>query len=144
MVVSPTDPTKYVKLFMDDKREKNDSTWSTKIKQVVDKCPESDEVTLMSIFGKKPKLTTFKESGFDVYLYDTSRWYLLKSPSAQVEYEPVTHKHPSAFFVTSSKVGRQQRWGCCCSKGVTVRLPLDPGDDRNRRRTPCQTRGISQ
>eukprot|EP00918_Siedleckia_nematoides_P037115 GHVU01080507.1.p1 GENE.GHVU01080507.1~~GHVU01080507.1.p1 ORF type:complete len:156 (-),score=10.29 GHVU01080507.1:138-605(-) len=44
------------------------------------------------------------------------------------------------FLLTGSKVSRQQRRGCCCSKTVTVRLSLDPGDDQNRKRSPCPTK----
>eukprot|EP00918_Siedleckia_nematoides_P037098 GHVU01080479.1.p1 GENE.GHVU01080479.1~~GHVU01080479.1.p1 ORF type:complete len:136 (-),score=13.85 GHVU01080479.1:79-486(-) len=83
--------------------------------------------------------------GSDLTLYmrttlgeDRNHWYNSRKDLNPQEVELI--KAPE-FLLASSEVSLQQRRRCCCSKRVTVRLPLDPGDDQNRKRQPCQTIG---
>eukprot|EP00918_Siedleckia_nematoides_P078778 GHVU01172435.1.p1 GENE.GHVU01172435.1~~GHVU01172435.1.p1 ORF type:complete len:132 (-),score=14.59 GHVU01172435.1:892-1287(-) len=82
-----------------------------------------------------------KESGFIIYMRTidgaTGKWHML-SEGEDVEAESANNdNNVPEFLVADRNVGRERRRGCCCSKGVTVRLPLDPGDDQNRRKSPC-------
>eukprot|EP00918_Siedleckia_nematoides_P037112 GHVU01080503.1.p2 GENE.GHVU01080503.1~~GHVU01080503.1.p2 ORF type:complete len:109 (-),score=6.02 GHVU01080503.1:138-464(-) len=82
--------------------------------------------------------------GSDLTLYmrttlgeDRNHWYNSRKDLNPQEVELI--KAPE-FLLASSEVSLQQRRRCCCSKRVTVRLPLDPGDDQNRKRSPCPTK----
>eukprot|EP00918_Siedleckia_nematoides_P001330 GHVU01003158.1.p1 GENE.GHVU01003158.1~~GHVU01003158.1.p1 ORF type:complete len:169 (+),score=0.87 GHVU01003158.1:141-647(+) len=99
--------------------------------------------TVQDLVEKEDSNISFAEEKLTVYMRTPwklggHRWYSSRrAPLIRPRKENLT-KAPE-FLIASSKVGRQQRRGCCYSKGVTVRLPLHPGDDRHRRRSPCPT-----
>eukprot|EP00918_Siedleckia_nematoides_P002374 GHVU01005447.1.p1 GENE.GHVU01005447.1~~GHVU01005447.1.p1 ORF type:complete len:147 (-),score=5.96 GHVU01005447.1:11-451(-) len=126
MVVSPTDPTikEDISAWVEKEALSYDN-WVKTVKGIVDEYKSNNGSILKDL----------QDSDLTFYMRTTylggHLWYSSHGVALALLRKKVPIQAPE-FIVTGSEVGRKQRRGCCCSKGVTVRLPLDPGDDHSR------------